>query len=106
MPFSSLLFLTGFLPAFLACYWLAPRIAKNGIALAFSIVLYAWGAPRLLPVVLALGVIDFYLARWVAASRAAGAERRAKRIVAVAVTLHLSVLAYFKYSNFLAAQTS
>ena len=106
MPFSSLLFLSGFLPAFLALYWIAPRIAKNGVALAFSLIFYAWGAPRLLPVVLALGVIDFYLGRVVADANARGEKKKAKRIVIAGVALHLSVLAYFKYSNFLVGQTN
>ncbi len=116
MAFSSLLFLSVFLPAFLTAYWLSPRVLKNFVALGFSIVFYAWGAPRLMPVVLALGVIDYYLARGVAARREAaraskGAEAQrheaiAKRIVTFAVILHISVLAYFKYSNFLVAQTN
>ncbi len=106
MPFSSLLFLTAFLPAFLALYWIAPRIAKNGVCLAFSLVFYAWGAPRLLPIILALGVIDFYLGHVVAKARKRGAQRYAKRVLVAGVTLHLTILAYFKYSNFLVAQTN
>ncbi len=117
MPFSSLLFLSGFLPAFLLLYWLAPRALKNGVALAFSIAFYAWGAPRLLPVVLALGVIDFYLGRLIARTREAARtseqpddtgrlQRRARRMLVCGITVHLSVLAYFKYSNFLIAETN
>jgi len=116
MPFSSLLFLSGFLPAFLALYWVSPRAIKNLVALSFSIVFYAWGAPRLLPVVLALGVIDYWLGHVVARTRAsaraasgddaARLERRARRILAAGITMHLSVLAYFKYSNFLVGETN
>ncbi len=120
MPFSSLLFLSVFLPAFLLVYWASPRILKNTVTLLFSIVFYAWGAPRLLPVVLALGVIDYWLGHVVARTRAgarachedarheAGArlDRRAKRILVAGIAMHLSVLAYFKYSNFLVAETN
>ena len=117
MPFSSLLFLSAFLPAFLLCYWAAPKLLKNGVALAFSVVFYAWGAPRLLPVVLALGVIDYHLGHYIARTReearttgrrseAERLERRARRTVAIGITVHLSVLAYFKYSNFLVAETN
>jgi alginate O-acetyltransferase complex protein AlgI len=117
MPFSSLLFLSVFLPAFLLCYWASPKPLKNGIALAFSIVFYAWGAPRLLPVVLALGVIDYHLGHFIArtreaarnttqASEAERLERRARRTIAIGITVHLSVLAYFKYSNFLVAESN
>ncbi len=117
MPFSSVLFLSVFLPIFLAAYWLSPRLVKNGTALVFSILFYAWGAPRLLPVVLGLGVFDFYLGRGIARLRAragmaeapdarAKLERAARAAIALGVTLHLSVLAYFKYSNFLVAETN
>lgn len=106
MPFSSLLFLSVFLPAFLAAYWVSPKFAKNTVALLFSIVFYAWGAPRLLPVVLALGVIDYYLGHAVARARQGRNDKRARTILAIGVTAHLSVLAYFKYSNFLVAETN
>jgi alginate O-acetyltransferase complex protein AlgI len=106
MPFSSLLFLSGFLPIFLAVYWLCPRVLKNGITLAFSIVFYAWGAPRLLPVVLALGVIDYWLGLVVARMRANDQLPKARRVLLAGISVHLSVLAYFKYSNFLVAQTN
>jgi alginate O-acetyltransferase complex protein AlgI len=116
MPFSSLFFLSCFLPAFLALYWVSPKALKNGVTLAFSLVFYAWGAPRLLPVVLALGVLDYTLGGMVARVRAeerlasgdeaARLNRRARRLLAAAITVHLSVLAYFKYSNFLVAETN
>jgi alginate O-acetyltransferase complex protein AlgI len=106
MPFSSLLFLSAFLPAFLALYWASPRALKNTVALGFSLLFYAWGAPRLLPVVLALGVLDYYLGHAVAGARAQGRDRRARWLLGLGVSLHLSVLAYFKYSNFLVAETN
>ncbi len=97
MAFSSLLFLTAFLPVYVALYWASPRIMRNATLLALSIVFYAWGAPWFLPVVLALGVIDYYLALAIDARRGKPA---AKWLVGFAVVMHLSVLAYFKYSNF------
>lgn len=117
MPFSSLLFLHAFLPAFLILYWIAPRFAKNGVAIAGSLAFYAWGAPRFLPVVLGLGLIDYFLAARIAAlvHPAASPRRRsspgdapppaarpraAKLLLVLGVTMHLSILAYFKYSNF------
>src|SRR4051794_4862793 len=99
MPFSTLLFVCGFLPCCLAVYWLSPRAWRNAVALAFSVAFYAWGAPRFVPVVLALGVADFWLARAVA--RAVG--RRKTALVAFALAVHVGVLAYFKYSNFAVA---
>jgi len=103
MPFSSSLFLHLFLPVFLLVYWASPRSAKNGIAIAASLVFYAWGAPRFLPVVLALGLVDFGVSHWIATARTT-APARAKLLLAVGITLHVCVLAYFKYSNFFVAQ--
>ena len=37
MPFSSVFFVHLFLPVFLAVYWLAPRTAKNGVAIFASL---------------------------------------------------------------------
>jgi alginate O-acetyltransferase complex protein AlgI len=91
------------LPAFLLVYWAAPRQAKNGVAIAASLVFYAWGAPRFLPVVLALGFIDFGLSHWIARLRTER-SRGAKWLLAVGVTMHVAVLAYFKYSNFFVGQ--
>jgi alginate O-acetyltransferase complex protein AlgI len=105
MPFSSLLFIHAFLPAFLVLYWLAPRPAKNGVAIAASLVFYAWGAPKFLPVVLGLGIIDYYISHAIGRARAQDATRRRARLLLVlGVTMHLSVLAYFKYANFFVEQ--
>jgi alginate O-acetyltransferase complex protein AlgI len=84
------------LPAFVLLYWLTPRMAKNATAIVGSLVFYTWGAPRFLPVVVGLGVIDFVISHRIA--MATGRRRRA--ILIVGVTMHLAVLAYFKYSNF------
>jgi alginate O-acetyltransferase complex protein AlgI len=101
LPFSSLLFLHAFLPAFLILYWVAPRVAKNSVAIAASLLFYAWGAPRFLPVVVGLGVVDFAVSHKIAAL----APGRAKKLLlAAGVTTHLCVLAYFKYSNFFVDQ--
>ena len=99
LPFSSLLFVHLFLPAFLVVYWITPRQGKNAVAIAASIVFYAWGAPRFLPVVLGLGIVDYYVSHAIAASRRSD-PRRARILLVAGVTVHLSVLAYFKYSNF------
>lgn len=105
MPFSSLLFVHLFLPAFLVAYWLTPRFAKNYTAIAASLLFYAWGAPKFLPVVLGLGIVDYYISHRIAAANEVPAtQRRAKVLLALGVTMHLSVLAYFKYSNFFVGQ--
>ncbi len=91
------------MPAFLLLYWAAPRPAKNGVAIAASLLFYAWGAPKFLPVVLALGIVDFGLSHWIAHAKAAG-QRRARWLLAAGICMHVGILAYFKYSNFFVAQ--
>lgn len=107
MPFSSLLFVHLFLPVFLAVYWLTPRAGKNGVAILGSLVFYAWGAPRFLPVVLGLGIVDYLVSHAIARAREQPAtQRRAKLLLAAGVVMHLSVLLYFKYSNFFVGQVN
>ncbi len=96
VPFSSLLFLHLFLPTFLFAYWLTPHRLKNYTAIGASLIFYAWGAPRFLPVVVGLGVVDYALSHQIARSEG----RLKKLLLAAGVTMHLSVLVYFKYSNF------
>jgi alginate O-acetyltransferase complex protein AlgI len=97
LPFSSLLFVHAFLPAFLLAYWATPRPAKNWTAIAGSLVFYAWGAPRFLPVVVGLGIVDYFISHRIAQMTA---PRRKKLVLALGIAVHLSVLVYFKYSNF------
>ncbi|MEJ7601673.1 MAG: MBOAT family O-acyltransferase, partial [Kofleriaceae bacterium] len=105
MPFSSLLFVHLFLPVFLVVYWVTPRAGKNGVAIAASLVFYAWGAPKFLPVVVGLGLVDYFVSHAIASARAKPeTQRRAKILLIAGVTMHLSVLAYFKYSNFFVEQ--
>ena len=105
VPFSSLLFLHLFLPVFLVVYWVTPRAGKNAVAIGASLVFYAWGAPKFLPVVLGLGLVDYVISRAIGAARARPeTARRAKQLLVLGVTMHLSVLAYFKYSNFFVEQ--
>jgi alginate O-acetyltransferase complex protein AlgI len=102
MVFSSFTFLFMFLPAFLAVYFLSPGRIKNLVALIGSCVFYAWGAPRILPLLLLGCLIDFCLGRQFAnASLSAG---RKKALLIFGLLLNVSFLAYFKYANFFVAE--
>lgn len=105
MAFSSLLFLSLCLPAYVLLYWAAPRSMRNTVILTLSLFFYAWGAPWFLPVILGLGVTDYWLAIAIA-DRRTTRPHQAKQIVTLAVTVHLSILAYFKYSNFFVGELS
>ena len=97
MVFSSILFLLYFLPAFLLVYSLTPARARNAVLLLFSVLFYAWGAPRFVFVLLGSTVVDFYLVRRLGAAEVP-ARRRAWLLLSLG--LNLGLLAYFKYANF------
>jgi alginate O-acetyltransferase complex protein AlgI len=97
VPFSSLIFVHLFLPVFLILYWITPRPAKNWAAIAGSLAFYAWGAPRFLPVVMGLALIDFAVSIRIADT---ASPRPRKLLLAAGITMHVGVLVYFKYSNF------
>lgn len=59
MVFSSAIFLTIFLPAFLLLYWICPKKFKNAFLLLSSVFFYAWGAPKFIFVIIGTTLIDF-----------------------------------------------
>ncbi|MEM9302588.1 MAG: MBOAT family protein [Pseudomonadota bacterium] len=95
MVFSSTTFLFVFLPLFLAAYALLPW--RNGVALAFSLLFYAWGE----------GVYLLLLLGTIAANHLFGVliDSRSWRKLAlgIGVAVNLTLLAYFKYFGFLVA---
>jgi alginate O-acetyltransferase complex protein AlgI len=99
MVFSSVTFLFYFLPLFLLAYFLTPTTrGKNITTLIFSLVFYAWGESWF--VLLLLVATAFNAAAGVYID---GREGRARAWgLAVAVTVNLLLLAYFKYAAFLA----
>src|SRR5690348_14896223 len=103
MPFTALTFLTLFLPCVCIAYYVVPKQGRNAVALLASILFYAWGAPAFLPVILALGVIDYHLGHAIAKSKN---ERVRKLLIAGGICMHLGVLCYFKYANFFIGQSN
>ncbi|MFI5148225.1 MAG: MBOAT family O-acyltransferase [Bacteroidia bacterium] len=97
MIFSSSLFLLYFLPAFLLIYFLAGSKYKNYVLLVASIVFYSWGAPRFIFVIIFTTFLDFQLVRWMSLSYS---PLRRKLFLILSVCMNLSLLFYFKYSNF------
>jgi len=99
MVFSSMIFLFAFLPALLVCYFLLPRrlrAARNVLLLVFSLVFYAWGGPKLLPLMLVSITANYCGGLFCAPGRP-----HRKLAVVVVVAVNLALLGYFKYTNFL-----
>lgn len=97
MVFSSIVFLFAFLPAVLACYFLAApgRTSKNYVLLFFSLLFYAWGGMRLVPLILYSIVSNYCFGRMVTH------PATKKRWMILAVFSNIGVLVCFKYVSFL-----
>lgn len=96
MLFSSVTFLFYFFPIFLLLYYALPW--KNGVLLLASLVFYAWGEPRFVPLLMASALLNYGAGLAIAR---AGRHRRA--VLAAGVVANLGMLAYFKYLGFFAA---
>lgn len=98
MVFSSLTFLYLFLPLTLAAYTLAPARARNGVALAASLLFFAWGAPRFVFLLVAGCLMDYVIGNRLAPGAAGAVARR--RWLGLGLAVNLALLLYFKYANF------
>jgi alginate O-acetyltransferase complex protein AlgI len=97
MVFSSTLFLFYFLPGFLLVYYAAPARWKNAVALVASLGFYAWGGLNFLALFLASVVVNFVIIRFMDAAT----DRWKQRIFLImSVLVNVSMLFYFKYTNF------
>lgn len=94
-----MVFLFGFLPVVLVCYFLLParwRTGRNTVLLIFSLAFYCWGGVALLPALLVSCV-----GNWAAALWAAPGRRGRKAVYGIALAGNLLMLGYFKYTGFL-----
>ena len=90
MVFSSPLFIFYFLPIFLITYFRTPNKFKNFTCLLFSIFFYAWGAPKILPLLLFSCLLDFLISK----------KLKNKTILILGISYNVASLIYFKYANF------
>ena len=98
MLFSSLVFLFLFLPTTIFLYYISPRKLRNLVLLSFSLFFYAYGEPKYIFVMLTSILINYSLGLLVDKFRG---ESLSKKVLALAVILNLSIIGYYKYSNFL-----
>jgi Predicted membrane protein involved in D-alanine export len=98
MVFSSVPFLFYFLPALIIIYCISPKKIKNGVMILASMVFFAWGEIRFIPVMLGLSVVDYVCARFMERNR----DNQKLRLIfmLIGVITNLAVLIYFKYTNF------
>ncbi len=101
MVFSSLLFLTIFLPITVGLYYLLPGKAKNYLLLAVSLIFYAWGEPRHILVMLITTLYIWGFGLLVAKFQAEEKKGLSRLFLILSLVLSLGTLVFFKYTGFL-----
>lgn len=100
MLFSSFSFLFFFLPLVLATYYLVDRKFHNFVLLFFSLAFYAWGEPLYLSIMLSIILWNYFAAILVERS-----NKHRMFLVTIGILGNLSVLFYFKYTDFVLAKS-
>lgn len=96
MVFSSLTFITIFLPLILIIYFAVPhhmRAIRNYILLLFSVIFYSWGEPVYIFLIVVSIIFTYTLSKLV--------SKRSKWALLTVVIINLLPLAAFKYTDFI-----
>ena len=100
MVFSSLLFLFRYLPVVFILYFLLPKKCRNLLLFIASLIFYAWGEPVYVTIMLFSTVVDYTHGLLVERFLAKDNRRAAKMVVASSMIINLSLLGFFKYTDF------
>lgn len=98
MIFSSLTFLTLFLPLVLLVYFIVPNRGKNAVLFIFSLLFYAWGEPVYVLLMIFSTVLDYICGRLVERYRGTS---KSKIGLIISMCGNLGLLMFFKYADFL-----
>lgn len=99
MIFSSVLFMSIFLPLTLACYFIAPRKLRNVVLFIASLIFYAWGEPIYFLIMIFSTVLDYSCGKGI--EKHEGNDKMRKVYLLISMTVNLGLLCFFKYSDFL-----
>ena len=101
--FTQPIFLFLFLPLLLGTYFSVPWRMRNQVLLGFSLVFYAWGEPRYLPLLVGMVGVDYVMAmsidREITRSEGRGSWK-ANLLLGFAISANLGLLLIFKYTDF------
>lgn len=100
MVFSSILFITRFLPLVLAIYFIVPKRIRNLVLFLSSILFYAWGEPVYILLMCFTITVDYVFGIIIDKQISVGKKNKAKVSLVAAVVINLLLLGYFKYANF------
>ena len=99
MVFSSLFFVFVFFTAnILTQAFVSDMKKKNIVMLCFSLVFYAWGGVRYVPLLLGMTFICWFFALRIQSARERG--RNGKNDLIICIVLQLVILGIFKYTGF------
>ncbi len=96
MLFSSLTFLTAFLPIVLFLYYIADKRFRNAILCLASLLFYAWGEPKFIVLMLVSIVANYFFALWISKAK----KRSKKPLLILSIFFNIALLGFFKYFNF------
>ncbi len=100
MVFSSVLFLFYFLPIALLLYFITPRKYRNLTLLFASLLFYSWGEPKYILIMLFSSFLDYTCGQGIYKNQKKQNKRKAKNWLLLSILINLSMLGFFKYSNF------
>lgn len=107
MPFNSFLYICLFLPTVVALYFYLGRDTSNRRAtyclLGASLLFYAYWNFYHVPIIVGSVLMNFLIGSAIVDARIKGSARRANLLLATGVCANVSLLVYFKYTNFLVA---
>ena len=103
MVFSSLEFLFFYLPAVLLIYFLIPTkflAARNLALLVVSLLFYGWSEPSYIWIMFLSIAVDYTCGRLVGKYKQT-APKKAKVALIASIVINISILAFFKYADFI-----
>lgn len=101
MLFSSMIFLWLFLPLVFCSYYLIDNRFKNILLLISSIIFYAWGGVSYSLIMLSSIIINYIFALLIDKAIEYNNLKNKKIYLALCIIINLSILGYFKYTNFI-----
>lgn len=101
MVFSSLLFLTLFLPLTIFLYYILPVRFKNVLLLIASMIFYAWGEPKHIILMLITTVYTWFLSLLLERCNISGKTGVARFLLILCLLFSIGTLFFYKYSGFL-----
>jgi len=98
MLFSSATFLFAFLPIVLGAYFALRTVgSRNVLLVVVSLLFYAWGELAYTLILIGSIALNYAFGLWIDGARN---QPRQRWVLALALSLNLLILGYFKYANF------